>query len=279
MTASTSQTLSSQWGGLSPHLIASFWEVDRNGNTVRDKNGNFVTVQAPFSESSLEVNLNWISPFESAGAEKTFPTLLAMLESGASQPVIDSLKNVASATGASGGVIDTLNTIDNKTLKEFQGRTGITKLNSMQVFTGMPPLEFSVTLIFRAWQDPVSEVMAPTDQLMAWALPVDLAANSTIISNLLNQTAKTINNAPGTTQAKDWLNAILPSQGPIFVAMKYKNMTFSPLVIKSVHYPIDSPIDSNGNFTELKIQLNLATLAAIDRTDWTSARNPGLPFA
>ena len=82
MDASTVQTLQSEWQGLSPFLIASFWQVDRKGNPVNvDANGNTVAagmggkqiiVNAPLSESSLDVTLNWVSPFEGAGAEKSF---------------------------------------------------------------------------------------------------------------------------------------------------------------------------------------------------------------
>ena len=49
----------------------------------------------------------------------------------------------------------------NDLLKQFEGRTGITKLNSTQVFTGMPPVKIQVTALLRAWRDSASEVEAP----------------------------------------------------------------------------------------------------------------------
>ena len=268
MDASTVQTLQSEWQGLSPFLIASFWQVDRKGNPVNvDANGNTVAagmggkqiiVNAPLSESSLDVTLNWVSPFEGAGAEKSFPTLLAMLESGSVQPIVDAIK------GLNGGnsVNSSVDSLNNNVLKQFQGKTGITKLNSIQVFTGMPPLKFSVTAVFRAWKDPVTEVVNPVDQLMKWALPVSLSGDSTLISNLI-KTAGASN-----TGLVDWINAILPSTGPVLIAMKYKGRVFSPMVIESIAYPLNSPIDANGNFVELAIPMQICSLAAIDRADW-----------
>jgi hypothetical protein len=46
-------------------------------------------------------------------------------------------------------------------LRNAAGRTGITKLNSTQIFSGMPPVKFSFTAHFRALTDPQSEVRDP----------------------------------------------------------------------------------------------------------------------
>ncbi|WP_446810558.1 hypothetical protein ACH50O_02930 [Methylomonas sp. 2BW1-5-20] len=69
--------LSSDWGGLSPHLIASFWPVDRKGKRLED-----ITVKAPLTESNLEMSLTWQSPFENQGTQNITPTLQQMLQSG-----------------------------------------------------------------------------------------------------------------------------------------------------------------------------------------------------
>jgi len=133
-------------------------------------------------------------------------------------------------------------------------------LNSVQVFAGMPPCKFSVTALFRAWKDPVKEVEEPFNQLMEWALPVELARDSTLLSNAISA-------AKG---SKDWIDAVLPSKSPTLIAMLYKGRTFSPLVIESISEPLSSPIDRNGKFTELMVPMTLATLTALDRKDWAA---------
>jgi len=275
MTAAV-QPLSSQWGGLSSSLIASFWEVDRDGKRVQTQsaNGTMIdgpVVMAPLSEANLDVTLGWQSPFEQMGPETKAPTLFAMLQSGALQPIVDAANNLINTFNPMnllpGQKPSTGQTISPDTFKQFIGRTGITKLNSIQVFSGMPPVKIPVTAIFRAWSDPVTEVENPVDQLMSWALPVNLAANSTPLSNMANLII-------GTT---DWLNALLPSLSPTLIAMKYKGRTYSPLVIESIGYPISSPIDENGKFVELSVPMTLCSLAAIDRGDWITMKNNSQP--
>jgi len=240
-------TLSSEWGGLSKFLIASFYECDRNGNRL---SGSDITVNAALTDTAnLEITLNWQSPFEQAGPETKAPTLFAMLQSGVIQPAVDAWGGGKSQNANSGDF-----------LKQFEGRTGITKLNSVQVFAGMPPCKFSVTALFRAWKDPVKEVEEPFNQLMEWALPVELARDSTLLSNAISA-------AKG---SKDWIDAVLPSKSPTLIAMLYKGRTFSPLVIESISEPLSSPIDRNGKFTELMVPMTLATLTALDRKDWAT---------
>jgi len=117
-----------------------------------------------------------------------------------------------------------------------------------------------VTALFRAWKDPVKEVEEPFNQLMEWALPVELARDSTLLSNAISA-------AKG---SKDWIDAVLPSKSPTLIAMLYKGRTFSPLVIESISEPLSSPIDRNGKFTELMVPMTLATLTALDRKDWAT---------
>lgn len=245
--AETSQTLSSDWGGLSDYLIASFYECDRTG---KRKQGSNITVKAALTnDANLEATLNWQSPFEQAGPETKAPTLFAMLQSGALQPVIDLVSGEKTDENSA-----------TRLLQKFEGRTGITKLNSVQVFNGMPPVKFQITALFRAWLDPVKEVEQPFDQLMQWALPQALAPDSTL-PNIISGLAR------GT---KDWIEAVLPSQSPVLIAMTYKGRTYSPLVIESIGQPLSSPITKNGNFTELAVPLSLATLTAIDKQDWVN---------
>ena len=229
-------TLSSAWDGLSEHLIASFYPVERQGGSrFWQPVDGAPTVRAPLTECTLDMSLNWQSPFENAGTS-TMPTLQAMLASGAFEPwVKDNGK----------GFIST-----------FEGRTGITKLNSQQIFSGMPPIKFQVTALFRAWKDPVSEVTEPIDQLMLWVLPQSLADDGPILSALENLAKGEIT------------EAMLPSVAPTKIAMKYKQRLYMPLVIESVNLPLGSPVNKDGHHVEMPVTMTICSLAAIDSNDW-----------
>lgn len=242
-------TLTSDWGALSPHLIASFWEVDREGRRKKDSN---VTVQAAVTdEANLEVTLNWQSPFEQAGPETKAPTLFAMLQSGLATEIFDKI-------GFDKG--EDSSTKTTRLLQQFEGRTGITQLNSVQVFNGMPPAKIQMTLLFRAWRDPVSEVEKPFSQFMEWALPIELAKDSTLLTNAVD----------AVRGSKDWIEAVLPSKSPTLLAFHYKGRTFAPMVIESISQPLTAPTSKDGKFVELSVPVTLATLAAIDRKYWKS---------
>jgi len=262
----SSQTLSSEWSGVSPHLLAKFYEVTRqeNGGTwVASPNG--ITVVAALTESNLEATLNWQSPFEQSGPEASMPALMAMLQSGAIQPLIEAMGVVAKVgaekVGAAGAdpIIDRVTGEALAAAKGLEGRTGITRLNSMQVFSGMPPIKLQVTALFRAWKDPATEVEAPFNQLMSWALPEKLSELGPILSRAADYAVG------GSTSITD---VLAPSKAPAKIAMTYKGKTYAPLVIESIGQPINSPVDSSGRFVELLVPMTLCTLTALDRQDW-----------
>jgi hypothetical protein len=230
--------LSSEWGGLSEHLIASFYEVDRDGRRIDPD----VTVRAPLTDSNFEITLNWNSPFENqANFEQS--TLQQMLQSGAIEPL------ARRADGAFGTNLLEL-------AASVEGRTSITKLNSTQVFVGEQPAKFNVTALFRAWKDPKKEVHEPFDQLMKWALPIELAKDGLLLSRLATE---------GPTSS-----AAFPSKSPTLIAVKYKDCTYSPLVIESIVKDTNAQVDKNGYFVELAVPMLLTTLTAIDRQDWSN---------
>ena len=244
----TTPALSSEWGGLSRHLIATLYEVDRQGKQV--KGTEDIIVKAPLvGSAALNVQLQWQSPFESSGAESKAPMLLAMLQSGALNPVSDSLFGKDSKQGLE--IKDFL--------KSFEGRTGITKLNSTQVFSGMPPLDYSITMLFRAWKDPKKEVMKPLNQLMAWALPKKLADQSTLLSRGID----------ALKSQEGAISFLLPSESPVMLAINYSGFTIKPVVIESISYESLSPKDKYGDFVSLEVQLKINSLTAIDRNDWS----------
>lgn len=244
--------LTSQWGGLSRRLIASFYRVEKDREGKWHPSSDEVEVRAPLSESNMEVALSWQSPFEDAGADRGIPTISAMLQSGSLQPFLDG-----------GGYTSTF-------VSKFEGRTGITKMNSVQVFTGMPPVKIQVTAVFRAWADPASEVEAPFSQLMAWALPQELAPDGAILSGL--DAAKEAFSGGNISDAA--AKGLLPSRAPVCVAMSYKGRLYSPLVIESIGHPMNSPVDSQGRYTELQVPMTLCTLTAFDAPDWKASRLP-----
>ncbi len=248
-------SLSSLWDGLSPHLIASFYEIKKSDDGVWSRaKADPVTVLAPLSEASMEISLSWQSPFEHAGPESRAPTLLAMLQSGALLPIIDA---ISSGKGDAGMAAEAQQK-SNDFIRQFEGRTGITKLNSTQVFNGMPPVKFQVTALFRAWSDPFAEVEAPFNKLMEWALPVKLSPDGSVLA----RSARAVKGNTG------FIDALVPSIAPTTIAMKYKNRIYSPLVIEAINDPISSPVDKNGRYVEKAVTMTLATLTAIDRDDW-----------
>jgi hypothetical protein len=234
--------LTSIWGSLSEHLIASFWEVKRDGSRVDED----VTVWAPLiNDPQLDIQQNWQSPWENIG-QSSLPTLQQMLQSGALQPLAKIIDNKAGTTLSSAA-------------STVEGRSSVSKLNSIQVWTGSPPVKITATLLFRAWKDSIREVEKPFEQLMSWALPVHLEGDATILSNALDGNV-----------SKD---TVFPSTVPVLLAMKYKGRTYSPLVIESIGVPLGSPIDKAGKFVELSIPVTLCSITSVDRGDWLKYSN------
>lgn len=233
--------LSSIWGNLSEHLIASFWEVKRDGSRVDED----VTVFAPLTEASLDMTQNWQSPWENL-AQSNLPTLQAMLQSGALQPLSKIIDGAAKKMGIDSGISAAASMVD--------GRSSVTKLNSFQIWSGSPPLKLQITALFRAYKDSAREVENPVNQLISWSLPVHLEGDASVLTNALQNGVD-----PST---------VFPSAVPVLIAMKFKGRIFSPLVIESIGVPLGSPIDKDSRFTELSIPMTLCSITSIDRDDW-----------
>lgn len=260
-----SNILSSDWTGLSPHLIARFypvrklmtgdgWEQGRKqDNTVSDQyvNDNGLEVHAPVTDGNSEMTLNWSSPFEGTGAESKAPALSAMLQSGSLTAILQTLAGGESATGVLNDVAKKMADFSH----QIEGKTGITKLNSTQIFSGMPPIKISMTLHFRALIDPIKEVRAPLLKLKEWALPQRLAADGIIANGIKNGLSQNI------------FDTIFPSQAPQIIGMRYGDMTYAPMVIESISEPFTNPRSSKGVMTACSVQITLATLTALDRAD------------
>ncbi|GAB4059196.1 hypothetical protein [Uliginosibacterium sediminicola] len=272
--------LTSLWGGLSKQLIAQIYEVEElsdesTGKSRWAKVKDGKVVAAPLADgANLDITLSWQSPFENTGADSKAPTLMAMLQSGALQPLIDETQTTSTEllSKISGGRLGRSSSTaaeaqrkSNAFMAQFAGRTSITKLNSTQMFSGMPPLKFSITALFRAWSDPQREVEDPFNQLMAWALPEELSPDGTLI-------VSTLRAARGDALIRE---ALMPSIAPTKVGILYKGRTYSPLVIESVGVPISSGVNEDGKYVELAVPLTICSLTAIDRRDWASIQKGG----
>jgi len=242
--------LTSQWGGLSRHLIATFFAVKKGTSddkmTIRwERDMTQPEVQAPLTDGNAEVSLNWQSPFESVGADQKFSSFSALLQAGGFSSMLSALQKLLPK-----GALDTVS----EKVRSMEGRTSFTKLNSTQVFNGMAPIKLSVTAHFRSYENSNKEVREPMNQLMAWALPKKLAqdgpASEALGGNL----------------------EVFPSEVPQIIGMKYGDMLWAPLVIESMPYPLTGPRDVRGALSHASLTMQLATLTALDREDWTSAR-------
>jgi hypothetical protein len=257
-----SKILRSLWHGISPHLIARFypvkkladgsgWAQSRETRELSSTDKYVVDdgfeVHCPITDGNMETTLNWSSPFEGAGAESKAPALTAMLQSGTLTPVLQAVLDKVGASSAGSSVSGMLD--------KSVGRTGITKLNSTQIFTGMPPIKLSMTLHFRALVDPVAEVRDPIMQLKRWYLP-QLLSNDGLLAGAIKNGAE-----------QSTIESIFPSISPQIIGFRFGDMTMEPMVIESMSEPFTNPRSEKGVIVQQSIQLTLATLTALDRRD------------
>ena len=245
--------LGSKWDGLSPSLLATIFPVNAQGEP---EPGNFVV--APPTDGNIELTANWQSPFEQSGAESKAPAITSMLQSGMLQAYAESLLG----KGSDGSARARLSAEITSFSKDAQGRTGMTKLNSTQIFTGSAPLKLPLTLHFRAFDDAIEEVQAPIDQLARWVLARQLAPNGSLVSAV--EAFKT---------GQGFLKALLPSLAPQMVGFRYGGYMFAPMVIESMSHPITGPRTGDGSLLNVAVQITLATLTSLDQGDWTRARS------
>lgn len=249
------KSAATQWGNLSTHLIARLYPCDSRGVEVIGPTGP-TSILAPITDANFELTLNWQSPFESSGPESKAPALMAMIQTGQIATVANAIQAFIPGNNAVSGLLNDTADKAKQYAKELEGRTGITKLNSRQVFAGMPPIKLTMTMHFRAVSNPQAEVMEPYQRLLEMALPQQLAEDG-ILPELL-KSAKS---------GEDIVKALFPSLAPHLIGFNYGNNRYSPMVIESVSNPIDGPMDSRGLPLYRAVQLSLATLTALDKND------------
>ena len=260
-TVSNSISMTSNWGSLHPDLIAQFAPCNAQGESLGQG------FAAPIKEGSVEHSFNWSSPFENMTPESKSVGLMAGLQSGLIPQVLDSaaalfkdVPVVGEAAGAVAGKASDLTAL-------ATGRTGITKINSRQVFNGNAPIKISLTVLLRAYQDPQSEVVEPLQRLLQMAYPAQIALD--------NLQAIEEGKAKGLKPLELALVSMLPSSSPTFVSMTYKGETYKPLIVGSISKPLDAPYSTMGElFLELPIQLE--TLNSWDARDIAASRNNGM---
>ncbi len=215
-------------------------------------------MSGPITVVSIEGTLNWQSPFESTGPEAKAPALMAMLQSGSLVPVINAIQAANPVENSTvNGFLNSAATKAKQIAKELEGRTGITKLNSRQVFSGMPPVKITMTIHFRAMYDTMAEVVEPYQRLWEFSLPQQLAQDG-VLTEVIASTG---------SENSSFLKAMFPSMAPLMVSMTYANNRFPAMVIEGISNPLDGPMDDNGRPIFRSVQVMLATLTAIDRAD------------
>lgn len=241
----------SQWGNLSSKLIARMYALGSEG-TEDFADG---MVRGPITEVVFDSSFNWLSPFESTGPESKAPALMAMIQTGQIGQIANVLQ--ASGLGSVPGVGEYLKSSAEKTKSfsdDLKGRTGITKLNSRQVFSGMPPIKITMVLHLRAMTDPQTQVMDPYQKLLEWAMPKELAEDGVI--------AELIRNG-----SNEFIKSMFPSRAPTMIGFNYANNRYSPMVIEAISNPLDGPMSPEGLPIYRAVQITLATLTALDRND------------
>lgn len=239
------------WGNLSRHLAATIYPCGPDGTALTaDAVVSVAAVRVPATDVQFEASFNWQSPFENAGPESKAPALMALIQSGQLATVASALQEkVPEIASGVGSLLEKAKGV----AEGLQGRTGITKLNSRQVFSGMPPIKVTLTLHFRAIMSGGAEVVAPYQRLLEWAMPRKLAENGVFTEML--------------TSSRGFLDALFPSEAPTMVGFVYGNNRYGPMVIESIGNPLDGPMDENGVPIYRAVQVTLATLTALDKND------------
>lgn len=250
---------------MNPLLIARIFEVEeydavQDGETIKKARAIIggKSVKAPLIEGDMQIDANWESPFENSNVENKSQSLAGLAQSGQAGKGVDDLSRVFGAEDSAA-----VKKIQ-EGLKSFEGRSGISKLNSVQTFSGVPPIKIQATLLFRAWTDGYSEVEAPVNQLVQWTLPKKMAASGTIVS-IANQVKN---------NDKSAAELLLVSERPTILGITYKGRTFMPMVLESVGIPITSPINSSGSFVQLQVPITLCSLYSLDAQDWKKSYMP-----
>lgn len=242
--------LSSEVGQLHSSLLADLFACDEDGRILVDS--PIVRCIVPIGGLQEQATLNWNQPFEQSGAESKVPAIAALLQTGQISQIANTVLGNLLSADASKAASESATL---KLLDDLKGRTGITKLNSRQVFSGMPPIRLTATFQFRAWGSTAREVEAPIEQIKQWGYLKKLSTESRILG---------LGSAIGSLSVSDAVLAAFPSEIPSLMGMMYGGNNYSPLVIESIGDPLAVGRDEQGRVM-VELQVELATLTAQDR--------------
>ncbi|NDY89694.1 hypothetical protein [Ideonella livida] len=240
-------------------MLARIMQVDPRGYPISGGDA----VVAPITGATLELTANWQSPFEHQGPESKVPSLAAMAQSGTAGTLLSTFFG----EDKEGTFMQRIAAEVNESAQQLVGSTGMTKLNATQLFAGSHPAKLNVSLHFRAYSDPESEVQQPVDRLVRWHLAQQLALKGNLASAV-----------DAIKRGEGFIKAFFPSQAPSFVSLHYRGWYASPMVIETVSHPLDGPCDSKGRPVGVVVQVGLATLTSLDAGDWDRIRS-GRPIA
>ncbi len=242
-----SDAATSNWGSIHPDLIAEFIQVDVEGNETG------VAFKALIKDGNVEQSFEWVSPFENMTAENDKMSILGMAQTGGlgSMAQILGVATDGEATGLASLTVDALEAVN----KAVSGRSSITKMNSSQVYSGHAPLKIDLTLVFRAWQDPQSEVTAPFTALQRMAYPEEMAKS---VADVAKDKGLSI-------------ELLFPSLAPKLVRFTYKGETYPPMVIESIGKPLDAPYSPMGDIW-IEVPVSLHSFQSLDFKDIQAAK-------
>lgn len=245
-----SSAASSNWGSVHPDLIAEFVQVDVGGKPTG------VAFKALVKDGNVEQSFEWVSPFENMTAENDRMSLMGMAQAGGIENMAQLLGTATNSDSNPNGLaamgVDKLKALSDS----VAGRSSITQANSTQVYSGHAPLKIDMTLVFRAWQDPQSEVAAPFTALQQMAYPAQMARS--VVDVVAEQGAS--------------LAVLFPSEAPKLVNLTYKGESYPPLVIESIGKPLDAPYSPMGDIW-LEVPVSLHSWQSLDFRDIQAAKN------
>lgn len=243
----------SQWQGLSRHLIAELFVCDAQGIADPD----IPSIRGPITDASISHAQSWQNPFENAGAGQSLPALSAMIQTGQIGQFLNTFQAATGLGTSEGSMTRDLNDKLQQVAKNLENRTGLTRVNSRQVFVASQPVKVEFTMHFRACSDPAKEVMEPYRRLLEWVLPQELA-NDTVLQGMIKN---------GVNDPVKLLTALFPSVAPRIIGFRYANERYAPMVIEALSNPVNGPRDGSGLPLYLSVQISMSTLTALDKSD------------
>ncbi len=249
--------------GLNRNLVGVFYQCDYDGKAVQGSD----EVRVAVVDGTVEGLPNWNSPFEGAGLHSKMPALTATLQSGTLMANYKAI--MGDGEGKSEGLFSGLQAKTTDSLKQMQGRSDLTKINSTQVFIGAQPVRFNLTCFLKAFTV-TEEVEGAIARLRAWSYPQKLAKDGGL-ANVI----KTARGESPDASVNSVVAALFPSKAPALVSFKFGPRTFTPLVIESISEPLTAPMTQSGHFASIQFQMSLGSLTAWDAEDITEAYGRG----